>query len=134
MAAMLSNNAFSLRFLVLTVIERSSESALGTKQIIEIIVNRDWVTQFERTSVNSRADSRIANKINNITSHRPSASNMLRRRYVERIRMADGNPGFALTDHGKVWLVTYREKLGIAQHGDHKAENELLKRMRDLRK
>ena len=134
MTAKLSNSEFSLRFLVFTLIERSPKSELGTKQIIELAERSDWITQFERTSVDSRPDSRIANKINNITSHSGSPANMLQRRLVVRITMSDGSPGFALTDGGKDWLAKYRDKLGIADSANHQAVNELLRRLRDLRK
>jgi hypothetical protein len=133
-AAKLSRSEFSLRFLVFTLIERSPELELSTKQIIELAERSDWITQFERTSVDSRPDSRIANKINNITSHSDSPTNMLQRRLVVRIAMADGSPGFALTGDGKDWLNKCRDKLGKADSADHQAVNELLCRLRDLRK
>jgi hypothetical protein len=59
---------------------------------------------------------------------------MLRRKLIERISMADRSPGFALTDNGKDWLAKYRDKLGIADSANHQAVNELLHRLRDLRK
>lgn len=134
MGVKLTQSEFSLRFLVLTLIERSPKCELSTKQIIELAEHSDWLTQFERTSVRSRTDSRIANKINNITSHSDSATNMLRRQLIMRVRMADESPGFALTGKGKDWLAEYRDKLGIADSANHKAVNELLKSLRDLRK
>jgi hypothetical protein len=134
MAFKLTNREFSLRFLVLTLIERSPKSELSTKQIIEIAEHSDWITQFERTSVNSRSDSRIANKINNITCHIKTPTNMLQSRLIVRIAMADGGPGFALTNDGKNWLAKYRDKLGIVDSTNHQAVNELLCRLRDLRK
>jgi hypothetical protein len=133
-AAKLSNSEFSLRFLVLTLIERSSNSELSTKQIIEIAERSDWITQFERSSVDSRQDSRFANKINNITSHSGSPTNILRLHLVLRITMPDGSPGFALTDYGKDWLAKYREKLGMAESANRQAIDDLLRRLRDLRK
>ncbi len=134
MAYGLTESEFSLRFLVLTLIERSPKRELSTKQIIEIAERSDWITQFERTSVESRIDSRMANKINNITCHRPSPKNMLRCKLIVRITMAHGNSGFALTDKGKKWLADAREKLGIAESADHQAVNDLLSRLRNLRK
>jgi hypothetical protein len=133
MTLKLKNKDFSFRFLVLTIIERSSNSVSSTSQIIETAWRSDWVTSDERGSVESRKDSRIANSVNNITSHRSSPKNMLRRQLVVRTEMADGTPGLAITAKDKEWLANACEKLGIADHRDHGAVNEMLVRLRVLR-
>lgn len=134
MRAKLTPSEFSLRFLVLTVLERSPNHKREIRQIIDLLERSEWISPSERPSVESRDDSRIANRINNIFCHRDSSTSMIRRGLINRVEMAGRAKGYALTENGRKWLATWREKFGIDDSTDHAAVNGLLRRLSGMRK
>jgi hypothetical protein len=61
--------------LVLRIVANAPSGKMRVNQIIELGLKSKWLTHFERENVTSRTDSRFANHIHNIVSHRESKKN-----------------------------------------------------------
>jgi hypothetical protein len=133
MVSKTTQNRHSFNLLLLTLISRSPIREMRLDDIIHAGLESDWLTQSERDSVPSRTDSRFANKVHNVVSHRGGSNCIIRGGFCDWIEYDDSQSAFTVTDKGKKWLAKGYEKLGLANPTDRQALSILMSRLRKLR-
>jgi hypothetical protein len=101
--------------IVLLPLSRAPNRKMNEADLIALVERSNWVTRAERSSVPSRNDTRIANRIHNWVSHRDSAKNPIRLRLIEWDRYSSH---FALTERGADFLGKLVQKLGGCEETD----------------
>ena len=115
----------TIRFFCMIFLPLSSrtQSSMREAELIEWARRSKWLTQEEIASVASRADSRFANRVHNVVSHRDSRMNPIRLRLIERDSVS---VAFHLTEKGARFLLAVDEKLGGNGSGQFAAVKQWL--------
>jgi hypothetical protein len=85
---------------------------MSEAEIIELAQWSSWLTQMERANVPSRLDSRFANKLHNVVSHRDSNKNPIRRGLIE---WNPNSTSFLLKEKGMEFLRSVAKKLSAGK-------------------
>ena len=105
----------TIRFyaMLLLTLSRAPSGSLREAQLIDELERSKWSKPLERLSVASRTDSRIANAVHNVVSHRDSRWNPIRR---GQLKWDPFFSAFTITPEGSDFLIQVGRALG-AQDG-----------------
>ena len=100
----------TIRFFCMIFLPLSSrtQQSMSEAELIEWARRSNWLTRDEVTSVPSRSDSRFANRVHNVVSHRDSRMNPIRTGYIG---WDPNSAAFNLTDKGRQFLNAVDQKL-----------------------
>jgi hypothetical protein len=124
MAIKLSDSEIRFFTLLLRLIDLAPAKRMSEAQIIYLGEKSDWLTHVERASVRSRSDSRFANQIHNVVSHRDSKRNPIHGGLIE---WEHHTSVFALTEKGRKFLDDVAAKLGSSKPDDYSAIDDWLR-------
>ncbi len=131
MAIKLSDSEIRFFTLLLRLIELTPSKRMSEAQIIDLGEKSDWLTHDERASVQSRSDSRFANQIHNVVSHRDSKRNPIR---GSLIKWDHHTSVFAMTQKGSKFLDDVAAKLGSSTPGDYSVIDDWLRQWANSQK
>lgn len=109
MAIKLTLSEIAFNCAILLPLYREPSGYLEGSELISIIQRSKWLSPNLLASVRSRSDSRIANRIHNIVSHRNSPKNLIR---THLIAWHAETSGFSILEKGKNFLANVDQKLG----------------------
>lgn len=106
-----------IRFLtlLLRLVDLAPSKRMSEALLIALGEKSNWLTNEERARVKSRNDSRFANRIHNVVSHRDSKGNPIRHRLIEWECFGSA---FRITDKGQKFLDDVGSKLGSTSRSD----------------
>lgn len=115
----------TIRFFCMIFLPLSSRThnSLSEAELIEWARRSRWLTQDEIASVPSRTDSRFANSVHNVVSHRDSRLNPIRSGYVA---WDQSSAALTLTSKGMRFLQAVEAKLGGDGNGNFAAVRQWL--------
>lgn len=112
MAQQLSNDEIRFFCIILFPLARSDGNSLREAEIIDFAERSRWLSQYERGHVRSRADSRFANRVHNVVSHRDSPRNPIRMGLVVWNQF---DASFSLTPIARKFLHSVGVNLGAKE-------------------
>lgn len=124
MAIKLSECEIEFYCAILLPLHRATDGYLPSLELIGIIERSKWLSAELRTSVASRQDTRIANRIHNVVSHRDSRKNPICRGLIE---WDPETSGFSILEKGSDFLTKVAVRLGANLATDFAIIDEWLK-------
>jgi hypothetical protein len=116
MTVRITENYIRLITMTLRTLELAATKQMCESEIIRQLERSEWTTPHERGSVTSRTDSRIANRIHNIVSHRHGSKNNAI--LIGLIDWTSNGSIFAITAKGIATLNRITLKLGATSEMD----------------
>jgi len=115
----------TIRFIAMLLLPlaRTPSGSLREEQLIDELERSKWLKSSERLSVASRTDSRIANYVHNVVSHRGSRTNPIRLGLIE---WHSSFSEFTITGKGRDFLDRVARKLGARESGELECINRWL--------
>jgi hypothetical protein len=114
---------------VLLSLYRSASGTMTETELIGVLERSKWLDPNLQMSVASRSDTRIANRVHNIVSHRDSKKNMIRNSLVQWHQEWSA---FSILPKGKDFLTQVTIKLGVEVTEDFLGIESWLKLQRRL--
>ncbi|WP_295631289.1 hypothetical protein [Novosphingobium sp.] len=107
-------------------LSRARFGRMSEAEIIEAIERSKWLGHESLLSVASRSDSRVANRVHRVVSHRESRKNPIRRGLIE---WHPETVSFSITSKGLQFLEKVTKNLGSEQPDDFTVIGHWLKEL-----